>query len=149
MWLVLDGHHHNFKLSIQPLSTTLYKPSFWDSFFEPSQIQDSKILLEHCPLQDPNETCASLFSLNPDILRECQADPSLPECTLNCFDVPNPNHPEASFGVIPTLLENTTKDSQFWPPYGTGQWIQDMEYLPIRSQYHANMSFRQVLIPNR
>jgi hypothetical protein len=24
-----------------------------------------------------------------------------------------------------------------------------MEYLPIRSQYHANMSFRQVLIPNR
>ena len=106
-------------------------------------------MLEHCPSQDWNETCAEVFKRNLQILDQCLQRPSLPQCTLSCFDVSDRQNPGGSLDVIPPTPPTTTTESSslsvnsstttttnsltkegIWPLYdGIGQrWVEDIDY---------------------
>jgi hypothetical protein len=88
----------------------------------------------HCVNVD-NMTCASHDEKHPDWMNECNQNPYLPQCQLECYD----DAPDAYQNT--TLRESQVDAARFnnsssvsgpfyslWPSIDQGEWIEDPEY---------------------
>jgi len=100
-----------------------------------------ELILPLCPgIDNPNQTCAHIFSKKSSLLSECLAEPSVSQCNLNCNDVRYLYHPQGSMGIIRADSGNQIEHQQrqqavldhppksLWPPLARGDWFRDEGY---------------------
>jgi hypothetical protein len=99
----------------------------------------------HCVNMD-NMTCASHDVKHPDWINECNQNPDLLQCQLECYD----EAPDAYQNT--TLRESQVDGARFnnnslvsgplsyslWPPIDQGEWIEDHEYCLAHANTTSN-----------